>query len=819
MGEITAEQLYTLFGDLKSLHESQLRSLTKIESIVSERFTGVTDQINNLKNTFETYANKIASSVKEAVKDISEKKSSGEDRQSKQDQLRKIDTTITDRFKAISSSFLTREDMLSLDQRKPEKKVKKVEIEPERLPTRFEKQSLKELNLLNTRMSLLLKEVKEDKKEKGDSGIRKFLTPFLLLFGGIAALSYGVMKMPNIKRMLTDLTSGGIGRSLSSLIDKIKPKDKSITEWLRGLPLVGRFFDIYDAFKAFVKGDYKQGLKHLAFALPGGEMIIEILGSSKKEFLAPGGARTMVEGISLQKIYQNIGKKIMGVFDPIATFFKKIQTAFKPMISGTWEGITSGLTLLSDYFPSIKPAVKFLQGITDDIFESSMAAAAREEKGDLAGLGPINLGDILKTTVKSIYTGIIGFFNKIATIFGKVGEFVSAIGNVFSDNYSKQAMGLSVVDQFAPGVGSLLRGALNLADTFKSLDIKDDDSLMTIFSKLAFGGFKASNKYSRDKTFMESQSEYARQIKALPEDSDERKRLQEQRRLEVIDYKIRKAEEEKEARKKETYERGLYASSLEGMSNTIMSSAAAGRDYGLEKGGLVGGGLGGIGGFGVGVGKWALEYSNQLIGMTGAGSLMYKGLENLGVQGDLQWRSHEQRMKEFDKATADYTNRYEAEIKKLQALRDEALGITSDKIKTYTPSPATQQMMAPGPTVESAKLLNQSVRDANPQVREIEAAKSAGSILSSDDIKTAFEEANKPMLVKLDKLTYLEEMYLFFKEQNKYLASIERSNASMEQRPSSSTSVVQGPTYNNYASRTVSPNMRPAFDQPVKLSF
>jgi len=757
MGEITADQLYTLFGSLKDINESQQRTLSKIESLVNERFTGISDNLASLKNLVSSFVKSNESLSEQIAKNTQNTQSSNETLNTTQHEqvtaTKKLDNTFTSGFKNLSKAFLTKENKTLFD-RKPEKKEKKVELQQERLPTRFEKQSYKQLLGVNTNIGLLLKEVKQEKKSEQGGGLLRILSPFLLLFGGIAALTYGIKKFPFAQRLLEDIKKSGPGRTIASLINKIKPQDKTIMEWLRGLPLIGRFFDIYDAFSAFIDGDIKKGLKHLMFAIPGAEMIIELLGSTKKQFLSPGGARKTFREFSIQKLGENISKKFTDLFSSVTDFFGKIQKEFSKIMEGTWSGISSGLDGLSYYFPVLSPVVSFLSGITDTMFESAFADAARGQKP--TSLGPITLGDVIKTAMTNIYEGISKFFTKISDIFGKVGTLVSAIGDIFSGDYGKQAAALNTVDEFSPGVGSALRTALNLVDTIQQLGIDENTSLPQLairLGKVALG-FNKSNKFSRANT-NQKQAEDDRMRGTLnAATQEERDKVQQQSNIRQTQANVYKEQETQEKLGTQYEQANKTPSLLQNITRTVVTGAPWNEVNEENVGSL----------------KQMFMRAGVLAATAPLSLNVLKAYTDLNKVASTATRGP--RVEVIQDQYRESEKREQEEKIRLYRLREK------EKLKSAQPLPERTLLQTP-PSRELQQL------DINKEITPIN-----------------------------DRLKYLEELFLNAKEQTKILEAIKISNINMERMPVQQTNVVQGPTSNVFGSgQSSSQGTRGAFDQ------
>ncbi len=753
MGDITTDQLFAVFGDLRSIQESQERAIGKIERLVSEKFTTVTSHIVAIKNAIDVMLqqskqqdmDQVADQVKTNTTVISD----GQEQQLTA--TKKLDQTLSNSFKALSTAFLTKESKTYFDE-KPEQKIKKVEEQKEPLPTKIEKLSYEQLISLNGKIETLISEVK-DPKDKKDSGLMRMLSPFLLLFGGIAALSYGVMKFPYARRMLEDLKKGTIGQTLSGLINKIKPQEKSIQEWLRGLPFIGRFFDIYDAFKQFSTGNIKQGLKHLMFAIPGAEFIIDIIGSSKKEFLSPGGASRAYQGMSLQKIGNTIMEKVNNLISPITTFFKKIYSSFELMSDGTWGGIQSGLDALKNYFPILTPVVSFLQNMTDNVFESAFADEVRSGKMGTESFGQTTLGEVINVAIKSIYTGITTFFNNIGKIFSSVGNFVSAIGDVFSGDYAKQSRGLNAIDEFSPGIGSVLRTAMNLADTMQDLGISDDDSLTQKFFKLTKGiKYKGSTKYSRPMTY-QTEAEQLQMEAVLdavtPEERDEKLKQSQVRRSQgaMFDYKAEEAELKESLDTTRASVTNVFKRGLEGVINTVLYGA-----------------------------PWrSLETQEEM--PTALGILGRTALSPLIAPASFTYGAGK--------------GAYEAITDSSRKARErERLTEVTENITDLEQNIASLQ----GVTESVAT----SLRPVEPsQIREIKESKDEDKEFSI--FKTTIQQQNTQLL---NHLKYLPEMYLLFERLAPDISAIKQSNEFMRNNPSPLNVLTHGGTTMNFGGRS-----------------
>ena len=502
MDGITFEQFNVVFGDLKKSQETQTRTLASIQNIVSEKIANVSDHLVALKTSIDNLAKSTSTKQTPSVK----ASAVNNNQQSSTD---KINKTISNSFKALTSSFLTREGKLQAD-RKPAI-LERRNITTEGMPTKAEKQIIRLLSDTNSKTAALLKEVHTQKTgtESGGGGLFKFLSPFLLLFGGIAALSYGAMKLPGVGKLFQEIKSGGIKQTLVGLINKIKPQDKSITQWLRGLPLVGRFFDVYDGVMELTKGNWKQGLKYLAFAIPGAEFLAEIIAGrgAKEKILKPGGATETLKGVSLKGIWSNIQERVSTAFKDISTAFGEIKEIFGLVTSGDQTKMVDGFSKLAQYFPMLSPVAEVFKTFTGDVFNSSFAKTAQEN----LGVNNVKFGDVVKVALDNVYEKVGNVFKTIGSVFGVAMEVVGSLGDIFSGDYSKQSAALNKLDKVSPGTSSMLRQILTITDEFNSLGITDQTSFtdkMFILARAGLQGPKAkSDRFTAVKTLTQESAD------------------------------------------------------------------------------------------------------------------------------------------------------------------------------------------------------------------------------------------------------------------------------------------------------------------------
>jgi hypothetical protein len=520
MDGMTLDNLTTVFGNLQRSQEAQTKTLDTIKGVIEAKTDKINEYLVKMVQSIADMQRSMVSTVTSLGSDINERQLEQISATEKHTHATaKYNDTISKGFKALTSSFLTKEGTQAVQ---PQQKELRPKSETERQPTKLEKQSYKEQVAIDTKMGLLLKEVQSQKNTKESGGILKFLAPILALVGGFAVLSFAAMKFGPTRQFLQNIQKNGLFNTLKGLMSKFQ--DKKVTDWLRGLPLIGRFFDIYDSFTAFAKGDWRGGLKHLAFAIPFGETIINIIGGktygTKEAFLGKGGATNLIKNFSLKNIWTNFKQVISDFFAPITKTFNEIVDIVKTLGGGDAKSIKEGWAKLADYFPMLYPIANFLTNATTDLFNMDFVKEAQVGKG----ADMVNFGDIVKISLKNVWNGISKFFHKVLNIFMTTGEILGSIGDLFSGDYGKQASALNKLDELAPGVGGSLRVVMAMLNALEDTQIKDGDSFATIASKLATKGV-GTKKYSRGATLKQEASDVQEKLSKTPEDSEERVKL------------------------------------------------------------------------------------------------------------------------------------------------------------------------------------------------------------------------------------------------------------------------------------------------------
>jgi len=509
MDGITFDQLNNVFGNLAQKQDKQVSAIADLERVIGDKFNSLSENyLKTIKDRLKQLADQFSSDTATAVNSTEKVAASTDQLNASQKEQTKatslLSRNVESGFKALQDTFLTKTGSDAVNKKEQKDPAP---LMAQQLQIKQQKLMLQRVTSTDSKIGMLLKEVQSQKSDKqSQGGLFKFLTPFLLLFGGITALTYGAMKIPGVRNLFEGIKKGGIKNTLASLISKIKPQDKTISEWLRSLPFIGRLFDIYDAAKSFISGDWKTGLKHLAFAIPGTEFIADILGGkgAKQKILAPGGLTNTFKNISLKSIWSNIKQMVSDAFSGISDTFKKVSEVFGLIVTGNRENMIKGFDELAKYFPIFSPISEVLKSLTGNVFDSAFAQQAAQ------GLKPgetLNIGDIAKVAVKNIFDKITSFFETISKIINQAVDLVSCIGDIFSGDYGKQSAALNKLDKISPGFSGTLRTVLNVTDAFRDLKITDDMTLVQKLQAIAGATTTAvtSDKYSRKNTNIEEQ--------------------------------------------------------------------------------------------------------------------------------------------------------------------------------------------------------------------------------------------------------------------------------------------------------------------------
>jgi len=359
----------------------------------------------------------------------------------------------------------------------------------------FSKSAQKSLKALDQsdKYSALLKEVKTSQKKETGS-IFKFLSPILLLLGGIAGLAFGVQKIPAMKKMFENFQKGAVFTSLKNILNVFNKKNLEFKEFIRGIPFVGRLIDAYDGFSLIAQGQIEKGIKRLAFAIPGAEFIATFFGSSKQRLLGNYDAKSdkskqfslFGKTFSFEQVVDGIFNGITNFLNPVIDFFGKVSNLFVQLYEVATKGSNINLTdiigilnQISVYFPVLTPVTKFLSMLTEKAF---VFAADKNfvTKGPLEA----NIGDVFN----AVFTEIS---EKINSVVSSVVDIANAISLIFSGNEAAASKGFKILDDYAPGISNGLRFVVETIDNLQEIDKAEGFDKL----KAAFKAITSRNKY------------------------------------------------------------------------------------------------------------------------------------------------------------------------------------------------------------------------------------------------------------------------------------------------------------------------------------
>jgi len=379
-----------------------------------------------------------------------------------------------------------------------EAQAKRDKRQKEHQEVTFSKSAQKSLKALDQsdKYSALLKEVKSSQKKESGS-IFKFLSPILLLLGGIAGLAFGVQKIPAMKKMFENFQKGSVFTSLKGILNIFNKKNLEFKEFIRGIPFVGRLIDAYDGFSLIAQGQIEKGIKRLAFAIPGAEFIATFFGSSKQRLLGDYDAKTdkskqfslFGKKFSFEQVIDGIFNGITNFLNPVIDFFGKVSSLFVQLYQVATKGsninftdIIGILNQISVYFPVLSPVTKFLSMLTEKAFVFAADKKLFGQEGPL----DVNIGDVFN----AIFTEIS---EKISMVVSTVIDIFTAISDIFSKDESRATKGFAILDKYAPALSDGLRTVRVVLDKLSS--IKDAKGF---FGK-AGAVFKALTESDADK--------------------------------------------------------------------------------------------------------------------------------------------------------------------------------------------------------------------------------------------------------------------------------------------------------------------------------
>jgi len=436
-------------------------------------------------------------------------------------------------------------------QRAEDARKERKESEPKQIE--FSRKAQKQLQSLDQseKYSAILKEIKLSQKKESGS-IFKFLSPILLLLGGVAGLAFGVEKIPVVKKLFEQFKQGSVMSSLKNLTSVFNKKGLEFKEFIRSIPFVGRLIDAFDGFRLIARGDVSKGLKYLAFAIPGAEFIAQFFGTTKQRLLQDydmGGDKSKkfsMFGIdfTMEQLFQNLTKGLEGAFIGITDFFEKIGKIFVQLyqvaVKGSginFDDVIGLLNQIEVYFPSVSKITGFIKMLTEKAFVWQAGKDTSKEIKD------INLGDIFN----SVFTEISESINNVISTIVDIGNAISLI---FSKDTAAASKGFAILDKYAPGLSDGLRAAREIMDDIYLIS-SADGPINTL--KAIYKAFTGPNKYSKPAALdrkegldYEDSESYSMQYK---ESQEEEKRLK------------KKIKEEKDPNKKvltDTLKGGTY---------------------------------------------------------------------------------------------------------------------------------------------------------------------------------------------------------------------------------------------------------------------
>lgn len=401
--------------------------------------------------------------------------------------LEKLKDSVDKKLNGVLDVITTTDKRIAAD-------IKKEKLSPKEVALSKKDRKMLQAIDASDEVNALTKEVKESRKLDSKSGIGKFLSPFLLLLGGIGALAFGVFKFPTIKRVFEGFTKTGFGSSMTSFFQSVTPKGLSMKEFVRSLPFIGRFIDLWDALDLMNKGNYKQGFKQLGFVIPGMEYLAVLLGTSKQRLLAPQydkigdkSFRLPFLGVSVEQVFSGAYGGVTTVFKPIIEFFRDafgaLGEGFNLLMKGssidyndiatTWDKITT------DYFPVLRPVADVFKWLASSTFEwtaEKMKQPGFDTRVDKTK--PINIGDVINTIFSTVGKTIQKTFNFVSTVMG-------AFGKVFSGDESKQIEGLNELERSGMGgIADSIGVFLNVIKSIKEMGGEDGEiGLLDIVTK------------------------------------------------------------------------------------------------------------------------------------------------------------------------------------------------------------------------------------------------------------------------------------------------------------------------------------------------
>lgn len=309
----------------------------------------------------------------------------------------------------------------------------------------------------------------KDRDKKQTSLFSKIFGPISLVLTTVAALGFGLTRFPALRKFISN-TTGNLFGNVLNIAQGMLGKEKSLKDFIKNIPIVGYLVHVYDAFKFFALGKYAEGIKELAFNIPGIDFIAPLFGTTRLR-LMDKSARTgnKPEGVFRFNIEDTLDatiEKVDTFLKPIGDFFNNAidftKSLYFAVTKGDYESISKSLNSLATLFPILKGAAAFTSGMLFKQFE--IAESRQGEGGKL--FSELNLFDVAKDLYKRTSSSIANLFNDIMT---PIQNIMKAIGLVFSGDLSKQRAGFALLDIYFPNISTGLKVILGSIDRINKI--------------------------------------------------------------------------------------------------------------------------------------------------------------------------------------------------------------------------------------------------------------------------------------------------------------------------------------------------------------
>ena len=367
----------------------------------------------------------------------------------------------------------------------------------------FSKKSIKELKRLDIseKMDALLKEARKQPKSN-ESFFSKILGPIGLILSAVAATGLLAGKFPGVRQLLQNFKTGNIGQAITGFLSKFNKSDKSLTEWIRSIPIVGKLVDLYEGFQLIGQGNFKDGLKKLVFAIPGAEFLSELWDKTKTKFRGAFklddktslNVNTFLGGITkfISDIWTSIKQSVIGFFnekdgiwstikktviDPLFKNNKIIQT-IKDKLNKTIQDID-----LSSIINSVlQPISGLFNGINfQDKINGFISNLIQPLVSNL--IGPDTAIGFILARIKELFSGdvtkarILDFLHKLSERFPSIANLTNIVEQLYSLNLDTVVT--KAIDAVMKNIGNF--------DLSKELDNLIADLGKNVGANLSFG--------------------------------------------------------------------------------------------------------------------------------------------------------------------------------------------------------------------------------------------------------------------------------------------------------------------------------------------